>query len=456
MSTPNHSDNDSNHSDDRSNHLDEEAWREWIAAADPRLFDAAADTEYSAVLERLQTKLSHVLEENSLVSHSPDATAPPTVAQTHRSVSRHRRNPWRPWIVAASIAAIAMIAVVGSLWWQQNSNMVTQPRTQEQLDGEPPTDSLVQSQQAPNVDKPLSNPNESDISPTAPESLTEAGQRSGERIQTVSELVKLSPSQLVRVQRRLEWNALGQELQTWLRLWGESTPDERAELEQQWVSNRGFWSSWTIKGLREWTEPTVLQAGIEVLCLELGPQAAESLAFCYDRSETRTISLPYLLPLASETQLVKWLQSAEDCEVVPQLITELARRSGPIATDALSHLASDRVCRQLLHQLPWNAAHVTRAVNTLNTNNAAQQYRAAMLLTAIELPEVDSLLLQKASNGVQTLPATAILMLRHENAVEKLAEKVRHSPTILASIPSANLRVQRWMRQQRLTQPLAR
>ncbi len=429
---------------------DDERWREWIAAADPGQSGTTEDSQYSAALERLHAQLSHVLEEHRLVQSQEPAALPPITRlnQLWRGEGGRGRR-FRPLILAASIAAVGMIAVVGSLWWKPTSDVLTQPPAHEHPDATPRIDSMVQSP-PPQMQQPSSDSNPS---PETSSETVAASSRSRGKIQTVSELIKLSPSQLVRVQRRLDRVALEEELQAWLRSWSESTPDGRTVLEQQWVSNRGFWSSWTLRGLRHWADPTVLQAGIEVLCLELGPQAAETLAFCYDRPETRDISLLYLLPSASETQIVQWLQSAEDSGVVPRLITELARRPGPTATETLSHLASDKVCRQLLHRLPWNAAHATRAVNALNTPYPAQQYRAAMLLAVIDLPVVDDLLLQKANSGVQTVPTMATLLLRHENAADQLAEKIRHSPTVLASIPSATQRVQRWMRQHRSEVP---
>ena len=129
-----------------------------------------------------------------------------------------------------------------------------------------------------------------------------------DRLDRVQDLLRLSPSRLARVQMQLDRKALDQELQTWLKAWSLAYLPDRERLEKEWVTNRGFWVSWTLSGLREWNDPRVLQAGIQLLSIEFGPRACETLEFCLERDATRVYAVGVLIPLATETQLVAWLK----------------------------------------------------------------------------------------------------------------------------------------------------
>jgi hypothetical protein len=192
-------------------------------------------------------------------------------------------------------------------------------------------------------------------------------------------------------------------------------------------------------------------AGVEILSLELGGQAAQSLAFCWERAETRSLASVFLVPGATDAQLAQWLRQAEDREQVLRVLAEIVRRPSEAATDLLATLAVDPVCQSPLRDpsLVWHPRHGQRALAALAAPQPYQQYRAAMLLTVLDGQDIDQELMQKMLSGVQTLPAMAVWLLRHPGDSQQLATRLQHSPLALAVVPSASQRAQKWSRQQR-------
>lgn len=276
----------------------------------------------------------------------------------------------------------------------------------------------------------------------------------GDRLDRVQDLLRLSPSRLVRVQRQLDRKALDQELQTWLKAWSLAESSDRETLEKQWVTNRGFWVSWTLSGLREWEDPDVLRSGIQLLVIEFGPRASETLAFCLEREATRVHAGSILVPIATETQLVAWLKRENDAAIGMAMIQQLSTRGGEVATNGLIELALDPVCRNVLSKIPdqWHAAHEDRAMRWLLGGTEAQQFQAAALLAAINGPRVDQRLLALAEAGRHTVITTAVLLMRAEFRPEALPPQTQQSRYVMASLPSADRRAKKWLRQQQVSQ----
>jgi hypothetical protein len=275
-----------------------------------------------------------------------------------------------------------------------------------------------------------------------------------DRLNRVQDLLRLSPSRLARVQMQLDRKALDQELQTWLKAWSLADLPDRERLEKEWVTNRGFWVSWTLSGLREWNDPRVLQAGIQLLSIEFGPRACETLEFCLERDATRVYAGGVLIPLATETQLVAWLKRENDAALGLAMIQQLSTRGGEVATSGLIELALDPICRNVLSKIPdrWHVAHEDRAMRWLLEGTEAQQFQAAALLTAINRPQVEQRLVALAEAGRHTVITTAVLLLRANFRSEALPPQTQQSRYMMASLPSADRRAKRWLRQQQVSQ----
>jgi hypothetical protein len=425
---------------------DDPNWNEWLAAADPI---SECGAEFAAALERLQNRAME-LQQNQVASESR-VNGP---AQT----ATKRWNAAIAWWTTAALVMLSLGATSWLVWLKlRPDNAANLVETKEEssntgsADQTSPNGSNINAEPQPNslAHSPDSVPRERD------KRKTPAERRDREKIRSVEELLKLTPSQLAKVQRRLDQTALDEELLDWLREWQVASPEQRSLLEQQWVARRGFWSGWTLQGLRQWQDPMALQAGIEILSLELGPAAPEQLAFCLQRVETAGLAVPFLLPRANEVQLANWLTEAPDASTAQALISELAGRSGQVATEALAELAADHVCHQVLRNavLKWHPAHAQRALAQLNSANSQQQFFAAMMLAVIEQDGLDQELLTKARSGVQALPALSAYVFRHQDQLAEKLKPLQQSPSAMAAIPSAQQRSQKWQRQQRLESP---
>ncbi|MDP1564230.1 MAG: hypothetical protein Q8M16_22860 [Pirellulaceae bacterium] len=418
---------------------DDSRWNELLASADPM---SDCGSEFDEAIGRLRSHLSQLSQ------------LPSNAAVTNDSVKKAVKVWTTPivWWTTAALALIALGATIAQVWKNSEPD---------------PSINLVESKDERNSETENAAANDSTQTPTlSPDhAVTVPGavkkpnapveKRGQEKIRSVHELLKLTPSQLAKVQRRLDQAKLDEELLKWLGLWHEASPEQRSDLEQQWVAHRGFWTGWTLRGLQQWKDPAALRAGIEILSLELGPSAPEQLGFCMQRIETASLALPFLLPRANETQLASWLAEAKDSGTAQAVIHELAGRPGQVATEALALLAADQVCQQLLREaaLKWHPAHAQRAMAQLNSSNSQQQFFAAMILAVIDQEGLDQELLTKARSGVQALPALSAYVFRHH---DQLAEKLRplqQSPSAMAAIPSAQHRSQKWQRQQRIESP---
>lgn len=419
---------------------DDPRWNELLASADP-LLDCGA--EFEEAIGRLRSHGSQL------------SRLPSNEVITNDSVKKAAKGRTRPivWWTTAVVMLIALGATMAQVWMSSGSdpsihlvesNEEERSSESENAAANDPTQSLTigPGREVTIPDEPQNN-----------KSLAE--KRGREKIRSVNELLKLTPSQLAKVQRRLDQVALDEELLKWLGHWHEASPELRSDLEQQWVAHRGFWSGWTLRGLRQWKDPRALQAGIEILSLELGPSAPEQLGFCMQRIETASLAVPFLLPRANETQLARWLSAAQDSTTALAVIHELASRSGQVATEALALLAADQVCHQLLRQaaLKWHPAHAQRALAQLNSSNSQHQFFAAMILSVIDQEGLDQELLTKARSGVQVLPALSAYVFRHQNQLAERLKPLQQSPSAMAAIPSAQQRSQKWQRQQRIESP---
>lgn len=415
---------------------DDPRWNELLASADP-LSDCGA--EFEEAINRLRSQWSQLSQ------------LPSNEVITNDSVKKATKGRTRPivWWTTAVVMLIALAATLAQVWKNSGPNPPIHlvESKEDERSSETETASVEDSTQTP-TESP-------DHAVTAADAHTKpkapAEKRGREKIRSVNELLKLTPSQLAKVQRRLDQVALDEELLKWLGHWHEASVEQRAKLEEQWVAHRGFWSGWTLRGLRQWKDPRALQAGIEILSLELGPSAPEQLGFCMQRIETASLAVPFLLPRANETQLASWLSAAQDSTTALAVIHELAGRSGQVATEALALLAADQVCHQLLRQaaLKWHPAHGQRALAQLNSSNSQRQFLAAMILSVIDDEGLDQELLMKARSGVQALPALSAYVFRHQNQLVERLEPLQQSPSAMAAIPSAQQRSQKWQRQQR-------
>lgn len=437
-------------------------WRELLRAADPVAESPPTDSDaWQAALARLHasaTKRLEIVSLNDTTNNNDDNETPAATraADAFDSAPRalSRRHPqWNGWGLA--LLAATLLGLVGAWWWfapqWQNTGAVaerqageaganTEPRPAPRSQT-PMTESVVQSSRPPtDHDQPADHDQQA---------ATNTGQRKA-KIQSVQQLIKLRPSQLAAVQRQLDPAALDAELRVWLQQWDAATPANRAALEGQWVECRGFWVGWTLQGLREWHEPAVLRAGLEVLSLEFGPRAAEALAFCWQRPATRALARPVLLPRADESQLAQWLWAAEEADDLQALVTELAQRPGAVATQALATLAAEPGCQPVLRQAArhWSPQHLQRALADLSSPQPQTQFLAAMLLTALPAGDVEGELQRKIALGNQVLPALAVLLLRYNQQVPAQAQSLFQSTTVAAALPSARQRAQKWLRQQ--------
>lgn len=351
--------------------------------------------------------------------------------------------------------AAAILGLVGAGWWFAGRSGDEAGRLAERPAGEQVDDSRPGTENRSPAD-PISDPIRSLAQSPTPDADREDVATAANlakrkaKIQSVEQLLKLRPSQLAAVQRQLDVAALDQELRVWLQQWDAATPADRAALEGQWVANRGFWVGWTLQGLREWTQPEALRAGIEVLSLEFGPRSAEALAFCWQRPATRALARPVLLPRADESQLAQWLWAAEEAEDLQALVTELAQRPGPIATQTLAKLAAEPGCQPVLRQADrkWSPQHLQRALVDLGSPQSQTQFHAAMLLTVLPPAQVERELQQKIQLGQQVLPALAVLLLNFDEQIPSRAQPLFQSTTVAAALPSARQRAQKWLRQQ--------
>lgn len=462
----------------------DDRWRELLRTADP-LIESLADHEqgeptrsnaptapevlattepWQAALARLQATVSDNLKIDPLNGKKelipvdcPDLDVAAVGLPERQAVPASIR--WRLSAAGTvgllvSLAAALLLALGAWGWLERRSRQAEETLAERQTESVDPSGS-IQSPPEPSTGPsttPIGTPGER----TLPDSLradsntlASANNRSA-KIQSVQQLTKLRPSQLASVQRQLDSTALDRELQAWLRQWDAAQPAGRARLEGQWVECRGFWVGWTLQGLRDWKEPSVLRAGIEVLSLEFGPRAAEILAFCWQRPATRPLARPVLVPLADETQLAQWLWGAQDAEELQALVTELAQRPGPVATQALATLAAEPACQPVLLQAErrWSPLHLQRAVADLSSPQPATQFRAAMLLRALPLADVEGELQRKIALGQQLLPALAVLLLRYNEQVPPQAQSLFQTNTVAAALPSARQRAQKWLRQQ--------
>lgn len=412
-------------------------WNELLGSADP-MPDCGAD--FDEAIRRLQSHLSQ-LQSNKVIPN--DSLKKPAKGGTTPIV----------WWTTAALALIALGATIAQVWmnsgWNSSINLVESKED-------------VQSSETKNAaaddatQTPTLSPDQAvKVSEGQKKLKTPTEKRGQKKIRSVHELLKLTPSQLAKVQRRLDQAALDEELLQWLGRWHEASPEQRSDLEQQWVAHRGFWTGWTLRGLQQWKDPGALQAGIEILSLELGPSSPEQLGFCLQRIETASLALPFLLPRANERHLAGWLAEAQDSTTAQALIHELAGRSGQVATESLALLAADQVCQQLLRKaaLKWHPAHAQRALAQLNSSNSQQQFFAAMILSVIDQEGLDQELLTKACSGVQALPALSAYVLRHQDQLAEKLKPLQQSPSAMAAIPSAQQRSQKWQRQQRLESP---
>jgi hypothetical protein len=419
------------------NEPDDSRWSELLASADPV---AECGPELDAAVGRLQVYLSQ-LQADSLVTNDVVPKA------TRRWSTTMIRLTTAALVLIATGAAISLVWFNSGLDYWPNSAGTNEDGAKSETKNSSVNDSVRLRTTSPD-----------DPTAVAAKALKPKGpveKRGREKIRSVQELLKLTPSQFASVQRRIDHKALDQELRDWLGQWQRATPPQRFMLEEQWVQYRGFWSGWTLRGLREWNDPAALQAGIEILSLELGPTAPDQLGFCLQRIETASLALPFLLPRANETQLTIWLPAAPDSMTVQRLISELAGRSGQVATEALALLAADQVCQQLLRQaaLKWHPAHAQRALTQLNSSNSQQQFFAAMILAVIDQEGLDQELLTKARSGVQALPALSAYIFRHQDRLDEKLKPLQQSPSAMAAILSAQQRSQKWKRQQQINSP---
>lgn len=419
---------------------DDSRWNELLLSADP-MSDCGA--EFDDAIGRLRSHLSQLSER------------PPNEVITNDSVKKAAKGWTTPivWWTTAALALIALGATIAQVWMNSGPDRSINSVESKEDDQSSETKNAAadDSTQTPTLspDQAVNVPGEQK------KPKTPAEKRRQEKIRSVHELLELTPSQLAKVQRRLDQATLDEELLQWLGLWHEASPEQRSDLEQQWVAHRGFWTGWTRRGLQQWKDPAALQAGIEILSLELGTSAPEQLGFCMQRVETAPLALPFLLPRANETQLASWLAEAQDATTAQALIHELASRSGQVATEALALLAADQVCQQVLRKaaLKWHPAHAKRALAQLNSSNSQQQFFAAMMLAVIDQEGLDQELLTKARSGVQALPALSAYVLRHQDQLAEKLKPLQQSPSAMAAIPSAQQRSQKWQRQQRLESP---
>jgi len=429
---------------------DDDRWRQRILAADPA-HSALESADFASAVRRLEAAA-----QRSWTAASQGSDAEPQAAPKRSAPAQRPRGSRFSLLLAVAVALVLGSGLaVSRLWWIRSS---VPPEVAAVPD--PSAAHEVPAHEAPAAGKPpaagkIDRSVAADAGPTVGDAdavaVVATGPRGTRKIQTVAELVKLPPSQLARVQRQLDRAALDQELQAWLRQWHDGSPDQRQALEQIWIGQRGFWAGWTVQGLRTWTDPTVLRAGVEVMSLELGSHAAPSLAFCWERAETRGLAAAFLVPLATDAQLAQWLPRATDRDQVFQVLAEVVRRPSDEATELLATLAVDPVCQSALKDpgLVWNSVHGQRALAALAAPQPHHQYRAAMLLTVIDGPDIDRDLVQKMLSGAQTLPAMAVWLLRHPGNSQHLAVQIQNSPHALAVVPSANQRAQKWSRQQR-------
>ncbi|MBL8891378.1 MAG: hypothetical protein JNL67_15470 [Planctomycetaceae bacterium] len=417
---------------------DDPRWNELLASADPM---SETGPEFEAAILRLQASLAQL-------QSTPGAEL--------NSVAKPDRR-WSTALMGWTTAAIVLLAIGGTLsqWWFDARPQQFTETEKENKNGSQATS--IHSEQGPAPPSVNSNttPNSTNGIEMAVNNQPALKKYGREQIRSVQELLMLTPSQFAKVQRRMDHTALNEELRRWLIQWQAATPEQRSVLEEQWVACRGFWSGWTIRGLREWKEPTALQAGIEILSMELGASAPEQLGFCLQREETAGLAAPFLIPRANDAQLVRWLPEAQNAETVHALAAELASRSGQVATEALAVLAADQVCQQVLRQaaLKWHPAHAERALSQLTSPNSQQQFLAAMILSVIEQEGLDQELLSRARSGVQALPALSAYVFRHQDRLEEKLQPLQESPSAWAAIPSAQQRSQKWQRQQSLESP---
>ena len=417
---------------------DDSRWNELLASADP--LAESRGQEFDAAVGRLRARLSQ-LQANAVIANDAGAKG-----------AKRWATPIVWWAMAAGVL-IACGATIVQVW------KTTAPNPSIQWVESPENEQRSATENAAandSMETPAASPAQAVTPPDVQKkSKAPVEKRGPEKIRSVEELLKLTPSQLAKVQRRLDQAALDEELWRWLQHWHAASVEQRAKLEQQWVAHRGFWSSWTLRGLRHWRDPSVLHAGIEILSLELGPSAPEQLGFCMQRLETASLALPFLLPRANETQLALWLSTAQDSTTALAVIHELAGRSGQVATEALAMLAADQVCQPLLRKasLNWHPAHAQRALAQLNSSNPQQEFLAAMILSVIDQDGLDHELLTKARSGVQALPALSAYVFRHQNQLAEKLEPLQQSPSAMAAIPSAQQRSQKWQRQQRIESP---
>lgn len=417
---------------------DDPRWNELLASADPML---ETEPEFENTLRRLQTRLEQL------------QTTPSVELKSIASLERR----WSPALMWWITAAVLLLAIAGSL-----SQGLFSSRPSQNAESKDSSEQGIQTSDDRSVKDPSQPPIEAIETPDSVNGnkreenhKTSPEKRGREKIQSVQELLKLTPSQFAKVQRRLDQSALNEELRGWLTQWQAATPEQRVVLEEQWVACRGFWSGWTIRGLQDWNDPAALQAGIEILSMELGANAPEQLGFCLQRVETAALAAPFLIPRASDSQLVRWLPEARDSGTVQALTAELAGRSGQVATEALALLAADQVCQRVLRQaaLKWHPVHAERALSQLASPNSQQQFLAAMMLSVIDQEGLDQQLLGKARSGVQALPALSAYVFRHQDRLEEMLQPLQESPSAWAAIPSAQQRSQKWQRQQRLESP---
>jgi hypothetical protein len=422
---------------------DDPRWDELLASADPMLEGGA---EFDAAVGRLRSQMAQITQP----AHHPANEVVTTAS------GKGAAQGWITSVVfwtAAAVVLLAFGATLAQVWksWAPASSI----HWVESKEGERSSETDVASPKD-STQPPTGTPDRAVTAADAQRKPKAPAQKRGpEKIRSVNELLKLTPSQLARVQRRLDQVALDAELLQWLGHWHEASVEQRATLEEQWVTHRGFWSGWTMRGLRHWRDPSALQAGIEILSLELGSSGPEQLGFCMQRIETASLAVPFLLPRANETQLASWLAEAPDSTTALAVLHELAGRSGQVATEALALLAADQVCHSLLRQatLKWHPAHAQRALTQLNSSNSQQQFLAAMILSVIDDERLDQELLSKARSGVQALPALSAYVFRHQNQLAEKLEPLQQSPSAMAAIPSAQQRSQKWQRQQRLDSP---
>lgn len=426
---------------------DDPQWNEMLAAADPL---SECDAEFAAALERLQNRVSE-LQSGQTNTNDTSTIRPLQIAN----------KGWNTSVVWWATAALVLLGLGATYWLvavnSRSGNATNLVETKEDATSTDKADHTNPAEKGSNAE-PQANSLANQQTPIPSERdkrKTAAEKRDREKIRSVEELLKLTPSQLAKVQRRLDQVALDAELMKWLGEWHQANPEQRSLLEQQWVAHRGFWSGWTMRGLRQWQDPVALQAGIEILSLELGSAAPEQLGFCLQRVETAGLAVPFLLPRANEVQLASWLTEAPDSGTVQALIGELAGRSGQVATEALATLAADQVCHQVLRQaaLKWHPAHAQRALAQLHSANSQQQFFAAMILAVIDEEGLDQELLTQARSGVQALPALSAYVFRHQDQLAEKLIPLQQSPSAMAAIPSAQQRSQKWLRQQRLESP---